>query len=99
MKTLYVLYQEHDERPHDVSVHGSQADAEVALLSTAQEILGDDWDTLKSGKALADLLCSYCEYFRLYRVTRNGSDEIIPDCFRNLEDLERHGSGIVARRT
>jgi hypothetical protein len=98
MKPLYVLYQEHDNREHYVSVHGSQAEAEVELLTTAQEILGNDYDEIENGEALADTLCGYGEHFRIYRVTDEGSRKITPDCFQNLEDLQRHGGGIVARR-
>ena len=99
MKTLYVLYQEHDNSPHNVSCHSSQARAEVALLAAAYKILEDEWGDITSGEGLSERLCGHGEYFRIYRVSDSGSTGISPDCFRDLEDLQCHGGGITARRS
>jgi hypothetical protein len=87
-RSSYVLYIEHDDRPHDVSVHAELHYAEIAL-----EEFGADYLRHREGyrygglvapsEELIDLLAEFGEYARIYKCDNeecdaNGSVEVKP---------------------
>jgi hypothetical protein len=78
MTTHYVLYIEHDNRPHAVSVHGDQLDAEDALREFGKYLLTGNFDPLPADEDLVRVLAEFNEYARIYRCTLSGSVEIDP---------------------
>jgi hypothetical protein len=60
----YVLYIEHDDAPHDVSIHTSLSGAEAALREYAERFFGE---TVPVDKDIVEGLAEYSEYARIYK--------------------------------
>jgi len=91
----YVLYLEHDNRPHNVWALATREEAELLAVSVAQDIWIDcegeseDEDELPSGEQLREILSACNEYFRLYRCTEDGdSEELTLRCLEAPQDKE-----------
>jgi hypothetical protein len=81
MKMTYILYIEHDDAPHDVSIfHESLTEAETSLREFAEEVLG----FLPADEELIDKLAEYNEHVRIYEVVGRTSREVMP--FEQLEE-------------
>jgi hypothetical protein len=77
----YVLYIEHDNRPHDVSVHKTLAEDEAELRDFALLLLRDaDHPAILEGSdaELVEALAECNEYARIYECRANGSRELTP---------------------
>ena len=83
----YVLYIEHDNRPHDVTAHETREEAELLALVFAQNVWleceggDDDEDDFPPNERLAEILVENNEYVRLYRCTEDGSEDLELRCF------------------
>jgi hypothetical protein len=68
----FVLYIEHDDGPHTVSVHESLKAARAALRDYAAQKLDGPLPT--AGTDLINLLRGYSEYVRIYHCTDHWDD-------------------------
>jgi hypothetical protein len=62
----YVLYIEHDNGPHDVSIHNSLSGAEAALREFAKWIFGDTEEPVPD-EDLVKKLAEFNEHVRVYK--------------------------------
>jgi hypothetical protein len=69
----YVLYIEHDNRPHDVSIHDSLGGAEAALREYAEWIFGDE--PVAADEDLLEKLAEFNEYARIYKCGASDGDD------------------------
>jgi hypothetical protein len=73
----YVLYLEHDEGPHNVSIHDSLSVAEAALREIASGILAaGDEDLPDNDRDIVGKLAEYGEYARIYKCDADDGDAI-----------------------
>jgi hypothetical protein len=91
----YVLYLEHDNRPHDVWAFATREEAELVAVSIATDVWVDceggdeNEDELPFGEQLREILVTNNEYLRLYRCTEDGnSEEVALQCFETPQDKE-----------
>ena len=78
----YVLYLEHDNRPHEIWAFATRAEAELFAVSVAHDIWIDceggdpETDEFPFGEQLHEILQQNNEYFRLYRCEDEESQQL-----------------------
>jgi hypothetical protein len=66
-KAAYVLYIEHDDRPHDVSVYDTLSEAKASLQSFAQAVFdGEDKNMPNDQNRILEQLAECREFPRIY---------------------------------
>jgi hypothetical protein len=70
----YVLYIEHDNAPHDVSIHNTLAGAEAALREYAEWVFDDAGEPVVANEDLVEKLVEFNEYARIYKCSVSGDD-------------------------
>jgi hypothetical protein len=90
----YVLYLEHDNRPHKVWALATREEAELLAVSIAQDVWidcegGEDEEELPSGEQLLEILSINNEHLRLYRcIEDDESEELTLRCFETPHEEE-----------
>jgi hypothetical protein len=76
MKTHHVLYIEHDNAAHEVSVHEDLRAAQLALREYADDLVEDEEVAASlDEKGVVETLSEYGIYVRIYRCSDEGSVE------------------------
>jgi hypothetical protein len=73
---MFVLYIEHDNAPHDVSVHKNFAAAEAALIEFCNDFYNKLDEMMPSDKDLVETLEKHNKYIRMYETTDDWADGI-----------------------
>jgi hypothetical protein len=85
-RAVYVLYLEHDNRPHNVWVFHSLNEADLCAATVARDIWTEnegDEASVPEKCELSDYLAGCGEHFRLYHYEDGTSEEVNLPCFEN----------------
>jgi hypothetical protein len=75
MKTAFVLYVEHDDRPPDISAHATLYAAETALLECCPHTI-DPVELPEDPEKLTEAMAEHGEFARIYECSSEDGSEI-----------------------